>query len=84
MEQAINPELSKMIQLFLKDGYRVIEQTAVSAQMVRPKKFSCLLASLSFLLFGVGILFYLFYYWSQKDSTVYLQWDGSRVDVRKG
>jgi hypothetical protein len=78
----MHPELQKEINRYVNQGYRVVSQTETTAQLIRPKQFSCLFASLWFLLFGVGLLFYLFYYWSKKDDTIYLQLVNGRV-IRK-
>jgi hypothetical protein len=56
-------------------GYRVVSQTDTNAQLVRAKTFSFLWASLWFLLCGVGVLFYVFYYANKKDEQIYLQVD---------
>lgn len=56
-------------------GYRVVSRTDTTAQLVKPKRFSCLWATLWFLVFGVGFLIYLFYYASKKDSVIYLEVD---------
>ena len=80
----IHPELEREIKKYVKSGYRVTSQTPMSAQLVRPKRFSCLLASLSFLLVGIGLIFYLFWYASQKDETIYLQVENNRVKVTRG
>lgn len=83
--ETIHPALQKEIQRYVKQGYQVISQTSTSAQLVKPKKFSCLIASLSFLLVGIGLIFYLFWYASQKDTILYLQVDESgRVKTTRG
>lgn len=56
-------------------GYRVVSRTDTTAQLVKPKRFSCLWATLWFLVFGVGFLIYLFYYAGKKDSVIYLEVD---------
>lgn len=83
MEQA-HPALTKEIQKYVKQGYRVINQTATSAQLVRPKQFSCLAATLWTLLFGIGLIFYLFWYASKKEDTIYLQLVGDKVTITRG
>lgn len=60
-------------------GYRVVSQTDTTAQLVRPKRFSCLLASLTFLCFGIGIIFYLFIYMAMRDSTMYIVVDDDGI-----
>lgn len=61
------------INRYLQRGLKVLSQTQTTAQLVKPKKFSCLLATLGLLLFGVGFLIYIFYYASQKDTQLYIQ-----------
>jgi hypothetical protein len=80
----IHPALAREIQKNVRAGYRVIEQTQTSAQLVRPKKFSCMAASLSFLLVGVGLLFYLFWYWGKKEDVLYLQVVNDQVVYTRG
>jgi len=62
------------INAYLGQGYRVISQTDTTAQLIRPKQFSCLLASF-FLIFTLGLILilYLFYYLSQKDQALYIE-----------
>lgn len=67
--------LSRVIANYSAAGWRVTAQTGASVQMVKPKSFSCLWASLWFLMFGIGLLFYLFYYWAKKDETVFITVD---------
>ena len=67
--------LQARINHYLSQGYRVVSQTDTTAQLVRPKSFSCLIAALSFLLLVVGFILYLIYYASKKDDTVYLSVD---------
>jgi len=50
-----------------------MSQTPYTAQLVRPKKFSFLWATAWFLLCGVGVLVYVFYYMNKKDDQIYLQ-----------
>jgi hypothetical protein len=80
----IDPALTRAIQKYVKAGYRVVSQTPTSAQLVRPRRFSCLAATLWTLLFGIGLIFYLFYYLGKKEDTIYLQVTGGYVSVTKG
>jgi len=61
------------INRYLQRGFKVLSQTQTTAQLMKPKKFSCLLATLGLLLLGVGFLIYIFYYASQKDTQLYIQ-----------
>ncbi len=47
---------------YMRSGFFVRHRTATTAQPVKPKQFSFVWASCSFLLFGVVILVYLIYY----------------------
>ena len=69
--------LEQAIAKYVKRGYRVTARTDTTAQLLRPKKFSLLWALAWFLLFGIGILVYLIYYWSKRDDTVYLEVDSA-------
>lgn len=64
--------LEQQIDGHLQRGYRVVSQTDTAAQLVRPKSFSFIWAMAWFLLCGVGVLVYVFYYASKSDDTVYL------------
>lgn len=69
METALDRE----IRYYVKAGYRVVSQNSTRAQLMRPKRFSYLWASLWFLMFGIGLIFYVFWYMSQKDDVIYLE-----------
>jgi hypothetical protein len=69
--------LDEEVRKYVRRGYRVESRTATTAQMLKPKKFSFFWAFVWFLLFGVGVLVYLFYYWSKRDETAYLEVDGT-------
>lgn len=69
--------LDQEVSNYVRKGYRVVSRTPTTAQLVRPKQFSCLLATLSLLAFGVGFLIYVFWYAAKSDDTVYLEIDGS-------
>ncbi len=81
--QSMNPQspeqrreiLQNRINQYVKQGYRVVSQTDTTAQLIKPKQFSCLWATLWFLLLGIGILIYLFYYASIRDEQIYLKVD---------
>lgn len=67
--------LDQEIGKYIKRGFRVISRTDTTAQLVKPKKFSLLWAFLWFLLIGIGLLVYVFYYVAKKDKTIYLEVD---------
>ncbi len=64
--------LSLEINKYARLGYRVVSRVETSAQLIKPKEFNFVAALLWFLLFGIGILIYLFYYLSKNDDAVYL------------
>jgi hypothetical protein len=80
----IHPALSKEIQKYVRKGYRVANQTATTAQLVKPKGFSCFWALAWLFVFGVGLLVYIFYYLSKKDKILYLSVEGDKVRATKG
>lgn len=53
-------------------GWRVSSQTPFTAQLTKSKTFSFLAAILWFLFFGIGILYYLFYYAAKRDDQLYM------------
>jgi len=61
-----------------------LRRTATTAQLVKPKQFSFIWALLWFLVFGIGILVYLFYYASMQDEVRYVEVDeyGAVTDGR--
>lgn len=79
-----HPALTKEIKKYVKSGYRVVNQTNTTAQLVRPKRFSCLWASLWFLALGIGLIFYLFYYKGKSDDIIYLEVIDNKVRVTRG
>lgn len=60
--------LQKEINGYAKNGWRVISQTDTTAQLVKPKRLSCLWAILTV---GIALLLYL----AAKDETAYLEVD---------
>lgn len=73
--------LQQRIDWYVRNGYRVLSQTETAAQLVKPKTFSFPWAAAWFLLCGVGVLVYIFYYASKKDETVYLREEAGRDDL---
>ena len=72
--------LHNSIATYLAQGYRVVSQTDTTAQLVKPKQFSCLLAAIGAALFwtGFGLLFlvgYVIYYLASKDQQIYIMVD---------
>ena len=67
--------LQKAVNNYTRMGYRVTSQTSDTAQLIKPKKFSCLLAVILLLLIILPLIIYIFMYMAQKDETVYLRVD---------
>jgi hypothetical protein len=65
-------KLEEMIRRYTVGGYRVVNQTTTTAQLVKPKEFSAIWAVLWFLVFGFGVLVYIFYYMGKRDTIVHL------------
>jgi hypothetical protein len=64
--------LNKQLSIATSYGYAITSQTTTTAQLLRKKTFSCLIATLSFFVFGVGVLVYLFYFLAKRDELIYL------------
>lgn len=64
--------LDREIAWYAKNGYRVVSRDQFTAQLIKEKHFSCFWATLWTLCFGIGLLFYVFWYMSQKEKSVYL------------
>jgi hypothetical protein len=82
--------VQQAVRYYTAMGYQVTNQTDDSAQLVRPKRFSCLIATLT-LCFPIFTLIYIFVYMAMRDSTMHIAVDSygnvsynCRVPVRKG
>jgi hypothetical protein len=64
--------LQNVIASYVGQGYRVISQTQETAQLVRPKRFSWILAIILLLIYVLPFLLYLLYYAVQKDESIYI------------
>ena len=64
--------LESSIVYYVRQGYRVGYQTEFSAQLLKPKQFSLLLAIVLFLFYIIPFVIYLLYYAAQKDKSIYL------------
>lgn len=73
-------DLKGQIKTLVERGYTVTMQDKTTAQLVKKKQFSCLIATLSFLFFGIGFFLYLFYFLAQRDTIVYLDLDTQQPD----
>jgi hypothetical protein len=68
----VSNALDAEIRRYTAAGYRVVSQTSTSAQLVKPKTFSLVWSILWFLVCGVGVLVYIFYYLAKQDTIVHL------------
>lgn len=68
--------LENTIDYFVRQGFLVYSQTEDSVQLVRPKRFSFLLALIFLLLYGFPLLLYVLYYLSRNDEALYIRVDG--------
>lgn len=73
-------DLKAQIKELTSKGYVVTVQDTTTAQLVRRKQFSCLVATLSFFFFGIGFFIYLFYFLAQRDETIYLDLSTQEYD----
>lgn len=65
-------DLKAQVRIAVEHGYQVISQTHTTAQLMRKKQFSCLIATVLFLCAIVPFFIYLFYYLAKKDGYIYL------------
>ena len=71
--------LNKWVAEYQAYGFHVTSRTDDCAQLTQPKRFSFILAALSFLFFGIGLVFYLLFYMAQRDTVIALTVDDSGV-----
>jgi hypothetical protein len=76
--------LQREVERYVGQGYRVVSQTDTTAQLVRPKHFSCLIATICLLLAVLPFVLYLLIYMGSRDSQVYLSVDDSGRLHRRG
>lgn len=78
--------LDQEVDGYVRRGYRILSQTPFSAQLLRPKRFSCLFATLGLLAVGIGFLVYLAIFLSLPEIQVFLRVDdqGSVQRVVRG
>lgn len=69
--------LNQSISVYLRKGFRVSSQTDTTAQLVKPKHFSLLLALLFLILWIFPLIIYIFYYISKKDELIYIVVDNT-------
>lgn len=66
--------LQREVNKYIGQGYRVVSQTDTTAQLVRPKQFSCLWFLINAFLI-IGWIFYLLWYWSKREEQIYIEVD---------
>lgn len=76
--------LDDEVQRYILRGYRVINRTATSVQLVRPKRFSLVAALAWLLLLGIGLLIYLMSYAGQRDEAMYITVNADGRIMRSG
>ena len=59
--------LDAVVMKYARIGYEVRSRTQTTVQLVKPKKFSFIWALVWFLLFGIGLIIYLLYYWASAS-----------------
>jgi hypothetical protein len=67
--------LDREVQNYVRRGYRVVSRTPTTAQLVKSKQFSIILAILGLIIAVVGLVIYLIIYMAMRDSQVYLTVD---------
>lgn len=65
-------DLNTIIQAYVGQGYRVTSQTETTAQLVKPKQFSCGLAIVLLLLAVLPFILYVIVYAASKDQTRFI------------
>ncbi len=75
MSKPVNPQwlvnkfpndLKAQVRYLVSNGYHVVSQDDKTAQLIKPKKFSCLFCLVT------GFLPYLIWYLAKRDGTIYL------------
>jgi energy-converting hydrogenase Eha subunit E len=67
--------LDREVQKYVNWGYRIISRTPTTAQLVKPKRFSPILAFLGLLIAVVGLVIYIIIYLAMDDTLVYITVD---------
>ncbi len=75
--------LQQAIAGYVRSGFQVLSQTDYSAQLVKPKKFGCVVFAVLLILGVLPGLIYIGYYAAKRDQSVYLQVDSSGRLIRK-
>lgn len=66
-------KFDKISQIYTSNGFLIVSRSENNMQFMRKKEFSFLWALLWFLVFGVGLIVYLLYYFSKNDEIVNIQ-----------
>ena len=70
-------KLDKLVVYWNKRGFQVISQTETSAQLIKPKKFSLIIAIVLFVLAVFPFVIYLLWFLSKKDDKIFIQVTGN-------
>ncbi len=65
--------LGRAVADYSRRGFQIVSRTDTTAHLLKPKEFSVLWAIVWFLVLGIGVLIYIFYYMGKTDETVYLE-----------
>lgn len=76
--------LIREMSYYIRQGYRVMSQTDTSAQLVKPKEFSCLIATIALLLALFPFILYILFYMAQKDRVMFIEIDPYGHVIRRG
>lgn len=66
-------KLDKISQIYTSNGFLIVSRSENNMQFMRKKEFSFLWALLWFLVFGIGLIVYLLYYFSKNDEIINIQ-----------
>ncbi len=72
-------QLAAEIDRYVRLGYRVASETAISVSLVRPRRFGCLPFVVLLLLGVFPAVIYVAWYLSRRDETVYLRLEDGRL-----
>ena len=81
-DSEVQTTLQNTIEDHASRGFIISSQTETTAQRVRSKEFNLVPALVWFLLFGIGVLVYIFYYMYKSDETIFIRVQGGEVSVQ--
>ena len=67
--------LDSEVERYVRRGYRFVSGTPTTAQLVKPKEFSFLWATVWLFVLVIGLVVYILYYTSKKDDLIHLEVD---------